>query len=233
MPKQKSRALGGGRKPQGEFARLGRPISVRMPDEMRKELERAAAESGRSVTQELLRRVQNSFYRDRERERDPALYGLLYLIGQIAEHISQVALMSPNHRGSLGSRWRTDRFMFQAFKAAVEFLLNVLEEPRGKLAPESPIPADLIKKQADFFANDPVLVKLAKNQNKSPEALGQITATELWIRASPLRIEANERALQQIKEELPEFAGAWGREIYGLAQARRALELAKKSDSKS
>ena len=235
MSKSTPRAPGGGRKPLGEFARLGRPISVRMPEEMRKDLERAAAESGRSVTQELLRRVQNSFYRDRERERDPALYALLFMIGQLAEHIAQTAdlrgLIPAKHRAALGSRWRTDRFLFKAFKFAVPYLLNQLDEPSGKL--ESPVTPNDIKRQSDSFAEDhnPKLARLAKKQIKSPEAYGEIEIINLWSRANRPD-DVNELTLQQIKEELPQIASAWKREMYGLAQARRALELTPKPNSK-
>ena len=58
MPLKRKRAPGGGRKPKGAFSKLTSPLSLRMPSDMRDELEAAAKASGKSVSQELLRRLQ-------------------------------------------------------------------------------------------------------------------------------------------------------------------------------
>lgn len=56
MPKR--RAAGGGRKAQGEVSGLRSVMSFRLPTEMRGELAKAAKGNGRSVTQELLSRLE-------------------------------------------------------------------------------------------------------------------------------------------------------------------------------
>ena len=46
MAKTRRRASGGGRKPQGEFDQLTSPFSLRMPEDLRKQLEAAADRAG-------------------------------------------------------------------------------------------------------------------------------------------------------------------------------------------
>ena len=57
MAKRMKRAPGAGRKPRGEFDQLTSPFSLRMPEDLREQLEAAAEKSGRSASQELLRRL--------------------------------------------------------------------------------------------------------------------------------------------------------------------------------
>src|SRR6516225_5822996 len=70
--KMRKRAPGGGRKPGGELRDLKAVMSLRMPQDLRDQLDRARQASGRSLSQELLARARLSFDRERERSRDRA-----------------------------------------------------------------------------------------------------------------------------------------------------------------
>jgi Arc-like DNA binding domain len=118
----RKRAPGAGRKPKGEFENLTSPFSLRMPPDLRKQVEAAARRTGRSMSQEILRRVQNSFHRDRDRSNDPALRAICFLISQIAKHASVLEQRT----------WRTDPFKFKTFKRGVAVLLSKLE-PSGEM----------------------------------------------------------------------------------------------------
>src|SRR5262249_30665631 len=98
-------------------------MSVRMTDAMRKALMKAAKDSDRSITQELLHRLEGSFVQDRKNERDPASKALCFLFAELAEYV---------HLGT--SDWRSDPFLFKAYKLAVPKLLDGLPEPEGKIA---------------------------------------------------------------------------------------------------
>ena len=67
MSPKRKRAPGGGRQPSGAFSKLTSPLSLRMPADMRDELEAAAKASGKSLSQELLRRL-TGFVQPRPRQ---------------------------------------------------------------------------------------------------------------------------------------------------------------------
>ena len=83
--KQK-RAPGGGRK-----AKAGPTSSLtfRIPDDMRKQLEREAAEKAATVSDRLQWHLRRSFNRQQEEERDPALQGLLVLIAVVGDVLAR------------------------------------------------------------------------------------------------------------------------------------------------
>ena len=80
MAKRK-RAKGAGRKPKGEFHGMRSPLSIRITDALREKLDGACKGSGRSLTQEVTRRLDNSF--GIKAEPDPRLRAITYLIGQV------------------------------------------------------------------------------------------------------------------------------------------------------
>src|SRR5262245_33167177 len=88
MMVKRKRAPGGGRKPRGDFAELETMFSLRMPLEIRRQLDAAATKNRRSAAQELLARLNSSLARGKEKNRDGALSSLLFLITQLAERIS-------------------------------------------------------------------------------------------------------------------------------------------------
>ena len=122
MATKRKRAPGGGRKPKGEFAGLPSPLSVRMPADMRAQLEAAARRSGRSMSQEVLRRLNSSLSRERNEAGDRATRALCFLISSLAY---AVHWNMPN--------WRSDRFLFRAVKIGIGKLLDALPEPTGEM----------------------------------------------------------------------------------------------------
>src|SRR5262245_20459249 len=168
---KRKRAPGGGRK-----AKAGPTSSLtfRIPGDMRKQLEREAAEKEFNVSDRLLWHLRRSFNRQRDEERDPALQGLLVLIARLAEGVSDGEYVpDKNLRSRLRREWRTDLFQFRAFKFAVKKVLDTLEEPpesspqmteeeREKFALEA----------AEHFGTTPEFNKHYLEINKSPEAMG-------------------------------------------------------------
>jgi Arc-like DNA binding domain len=126
-----------GRKSKGEFSQLTSSLTIRIPDNVRKQLESEAAARGRSLAQELLRRVNDTFKEDRDADRDPALRALNYLIAQLGEKISGGKYRHKTIRARMRSNWRTHPFLFRAFKVAVNKLLDTLEEPAGEVCQPS------------------------------------------------------------------------------------------------
>ena len=114
-PKKKSTA---GRKPAGPFAHNTAQLTIRMPDDLRDELELSANKKGWSLTQELLWRLRSSYQRQRqERRRPPATRAICFLIGEIAGYASA---FNP-------AEWHRSPFAFKAFRLAVARLLGALE----------------------------------------------------------------------------------------------------------
>jgi len=58
--KPRKRAPGAGRPPKGEFAVMTEGLSIRIPVETRRRLEEVAGRNGRSLTQEVVRRLEDS-----------------------------------------------------------------------------------------------------------------------------------------------------------------------------
>jgi hypothetical protein len=215
MPPKKKRAPGGGRKPGGEFSHLTAFFGVRMPHDLREQLEAAAEKTGRSASQELLARLNSSLTRQREKERDPALRGLLFLIAQLAERIGGGQFMADSPRRSyLQKSWRTDLFKFRAFKFAVRKLLEALEEPPGELLPPY---------TKENLAGNPEAIELFLERNKTPEAYASNVLAWL-LEQSNRSSELSEREKALIRE-YPQFAKIWEREYYGFQRVRQDLQL--------
>jgi hypothetical protein len=232
MKRRRKRAAGGGAKPRGEVGGLTSVISVRMPKEMRENLKRAAKRSGRSITQELLSRLKESFVQDRKNYRDPATRALCFLISELAENI---------HKGT--PDWRSDPFLFRAFKLAVAQLLDALE-PTGKI--ETPL---LFKAMLDAVSSDdpmnkkPHIKKLREQVRlfmKSPEALAE-HATD-WTLNDYFRPHPQYKDLVPFQAELdsiPELPGIgsklvrqWENTFYGMLDAQRDLAIKSKGTKK-
>lgn len=120
------RASGAGRKPKGEFSGKGAWMSTRITQETRDKLEAAAKESGRSLSQEIERRLDDSF--GIQREQDPRLRALFFLISETIRAIP----------GS-GDVF-TDPHRFQQLKTGVATLLTKFTPPGEVVAPEATSP---------------------------------------------------------------------------------------------
>jgi hypothetical protein len=124
MVKRKKATPKGGRKPQGEFSQLNSPFSLRMPADLREQLEAAAKDSGRSVSQEMLDRLSRSFGRDHDKGRDPATRAICFLLAEVADKIRWLV----PHKS-----WQHDSFLFRSFKIALAKVLDDIE-PKGEAA---------------------------------------------------------------------------------------------------
>jgi hypothetical protein len=158
-----------------------------------------------------------------EEKRDPALKGLLYFIGQIAEWAGgyKMLIHKEELRDRLPTLWRTDKLSFRTFKFAVRGLLDLLEEP-----PEDPYAREgrieyLEWRPGERPANEEerrsVLAHIEKEM--SPEGLGEDILRTLWLRAVSKKYA--DRQLEGIRET--PGGRRMEREVYGLAQAVRDL----------
>jgi hypothetical protein len=164
MATKQKRAAGGGRKPKGDFSQVVSPLSIRMRADMREQLEAAANANGRSISQELLGRLQGSFRDDRDKARDPAIRALCFLIAQLAGEVSGLT----DTKGRPLFDWRTDRFFYKAFKLAVSQVLDALE-PSGEIRPPQLI-ADAV------FEGQEGLINAIKASYETPEVRADMAA---------------------------------------------------------
>jgi hypothetical protein len=99
-------------------------MSLRMPQDLRDQLERARQASGRSLSQELLWRAGISFDRDRGLARDPALRAFCFLFAELVETLFVKMEAEPE--------WRFDPWLFQTVKLAIGKLLDRFQ-PAGEI----------------------------------------------------------------------------------------------------
>jgi len=162
----RKRAPGGGRKPDGPTA--ARPLTIRIDDHLRGQLEAAARKrtkrkAGWNLSQEILYRLRWSIEREREDRRNPALRALCDLISGMAKR--ELHTDVPQQQS-----WHQDPFTFRAFKVAVAKLLGKLE-PVGEMRPPPTLaavfeafgPLDAV--QLGEYAADKELIAL---RNASP-----------------------------------------------------------------
>jgi hypothetical protein len=232
IPKKK-RAAGGGRKPQGEFTQLTSLFAVRMPEDLREQLESAATKNRRSASQELLRRLYDSFGINRDKDRDPATRALCFLISEIAEKIRWA---SP--------QWHGDPFFFKAFKIGVAKLLDEIE-PKGKIQPPP------MKKIVDEIRKQPISKTLAGIDSQWADELVRTWQTPKTIadkavketvsdlyRVVALRAKSYLASLLNSEDKIARGVGERSlaqaeRTQYGMADVRRDLELVKPETKRS
>jgi len=217
MAPKRKRGPGGGRKPKGAFSKLTSPLSLRMPADMRDELETAAKASGKSVSQELLRRLQDTFHRDRDKTRDPAMRALCFIIAETAQQIAGL-----NDSTDRALEWRTNPFYFRAFKIAVGKLLDALE-PKGEIEPPFEMQFD-IAEEAEALEYDFL------KSFRDPESRGAYAATSIWasLRNSTLHSREEDEATKKRLRDRSE--AAYVRELYGMPSAARDLQIEREGD---
>ena len=208
-----ARKSGGGRKPTGDFAGLAANISLRMPTDMRAELERSAAKrrsgEGWSLTQEVLFRLTRSFDRERDERRDPASRALCYLL---AEVISAVA------HNATGPNWRSDPFAFRAIKLAFGQILDDLE-PKGEIR------APVARKDDPFSGlrvhpgATPIPFQLG---GETPEEMAHFVRDVILMRARQDSYEERSEARQEGTISLTSTQKDFE---FGMSDAVRALKL--------
>jgi TraY domain len=110
----RKRAPGGGRKPQGEFGNKRALLATRVTLETRKSLDAAARKSGRSLSQEVERRLRDSLKGSDKASRYPETAALTHLVTRLAEIISVISKR----------RWSRNRWCIETLKFAVTKLLD-------------------------------------------------------------------------------------------------------------
>jgi hypothetical protein len=209
-PKRKP---GAGRKPRGPFTKNTAVLTVRMPDDLRRQLKGAADKKGWSLTQELLWRVRSSYNRQREEERrPPATRALCFLLCEITERVG-----FPNI-----SKWHRSRFAFRAFRLALAQLLERLEPPGEIKYPQGyKRLSEVLRAHQQGSAADRF-----DAQCKTPEALADYLSEYLMDRILHPR-PGFEVALRKFRDH-PE-AGSLIEDLlntmYGIADVRRDLGI--------
>jgi hypothetical protein len=109
----RKRAPGAGRKPRGEFPGKTATLTTRITPKTRRDLERAAQESGRSLSQEVEHRLDGSIRRDRDHKRKRHVRALAEAVALVTERVE----------GATEKRWLDDPFTGDALRHAIEFLV--------------------------------------------------------------------------------------------------------------
>src|SRR5262249_4352217 len=139
----RKRAVGGGRKPSPLTPRA--QLTVRMPEDLRKQLELSAARRknghGWTLTDELVHRLQRSFERERIENRDPAARALGYLLAEVISFVNstrhdptELVIRDGDAEFVPNSGWRSDPFYFRAIRLAFDLILDALQ-PTGEIRP--------------------------------------------------------------------------------------------------
>jgi hypothetical protein len=132
----RKRAPGGGRKPISATA--ARPLTIRIDDDLRGQLEAAADRRAKqkrkqglnwNLSQEILHRLRWSINKEREDRRNPVMRDLCFLISDMASRELQIDFSEQRS-------WHRDPFIFRAFRSAVAKLLERLQPP-GEMRPPS------------------------------------------------------------------------------------------------
>jgi hypothetical protein len=242
------RASGGGRKPKGEFSKLSSTLTIRIPDDMRRRLESEAAEKNESMAQRLMWHLRQSFNRELENRRDPALRGLLYMIGHLADQFGKYSARLPEEKEIYESetqrhqrifsmpeegdqdesdldlqpesQWRTDWRAFRAFKVAVGKLFATLEEP--PISAWFPLTEKQRKKVIEGMvkAGDPRSLAKASvaHRFKPAEEWGE---EEFSYLLQEVQTRPLTTELRELHRRYPEFE----REFYTLPKAWKAVQL--------
>jgi hypothetical protein len=227
----RKRAPGGGRKPIGAFP-ASTQLSIRMPDNIRVELEAAAKKRGWSLTQELLWRLRVSLSRGREDRRDAALRAIFFLITQMATQS-----LYTDTRGR-GKPWYQDPFTFRAFKLAVAKLLDGLE-PRGEISiPLYEIGSELAGHPIySRLAGQPIYSTLIKTPEDAAEYAAEWELHKLFHSiVEPVTPDLREwmrTKLVSSEAELDEHIDYRMRELYAFSDARRDLGIKEPQKPKS
>ena len=213
--KKRKRAPGGGRKCLGQS--VARKLTIRIDDELRERLEvevgkRAQRRRNWNLSQEILMRLNQSLSREQERGRDPAMRALLFLIGELAEHI----IAGSDFR----MKWHKNPFLFQALKLGTTKVLDSIAPP-GEI--ESPYKV-------------PKVSEAVANCHRTPEDAADISAFYVISRLYDPRLLAGfldprlltgdiSRLLAEADKYPDGMLDEVEREYYGMSAALRDLGI--------
>jgi hypothetical protein len=234
MNRKRKRAVGAGRKALGPIKGKTHVFTTRISAETRQALELEAAAANQSISQYAERLLRKGlFERRQERLRNRPLKAFCFLIEQLAlrscdggaqwkrlqvgdspEELEKAKLVL--------DRWRTDPFSHQAFKIAVNMLLNTLK-PRGEIKPPYS-DEDLEGFLAQLGHHSPPIVEALKQTFSSPEKFAFYQFRTLWEELRRTRPRSREELLAMHHPSLEESVLE---EAFGLAEARMDLGLDK------
>ena len=148
----KKRAPGAGRKPRGEFKGKSATLTTRIMPETRAAMERAAQKSGRSLSQEVERRLNDSVRNERNRRSD--VRALAEAVAMVAEQVEKAT----------GKHWLQDAFTGEALRGGIETLVRHFAPHSARVIPPK-----------DEEAAARVLPE-ASERDRSPTRIGEIAA---------------------------------------------------------
>ena len=217
---KRKRAPGGGRK-----ARAGptSPLTFRIPDDLRQQLESEAAEKNATVSERLLWHLSQSLSREKALGRDPAVRAFCFLIMELSDRLRWAAGPPP-------ALWERNPFVFKAFKIAVEKLLSNFE-PKGDMK-RPPIEAFLKEAFSDYHSIlTPSMKRLMAEVWESPERAADDAVQNTLLDLAGLRspeafirywTEQEDKGLGEIaSRHIKKFNRTW----YGMADVRHDLQI--------
>jgi len=140
MAQKRQRALGGGRKP-GELGLRSANLALRLPPSMRANLIAAANRNKRrSVSEEIVRRLQSTLVRDRDEADRPRH------IQALSEVVARIAL---GLEARTGLPWNDDRYTQEQLSKGIDFLLYTYS--RGKAVVPPAVRAEAARNPEDTF----------------------------------------------------------------------------------
>jgi hypothetical protein len=163
----RQRAPGGGRKPQGEFGGKSAVFSTRITPELRAALGREAARSGRSVSQEVERRLRDSLEMPSELQKEwgpPHIRILAKLLSDVTHSVEGRLGAHPFDEKPSEFAWHKNGHTHAAVCTAINAILA-----RWKPAQPGPTP-EALKQPSEWIAQQ--FGQEVAERECTPEAVG-------------------------------------------------------------
>jgi hypothetical protein len=163
---KRKRLAGAGRKPSGEYKGKTATLTTRIAPDTRESLDKAARESGRSLSQEIEHRLRRSLHavESTGEKHNRALGRLIIDVAEMVEAIT-------------GARWRTDVFTHETLRVAVNIIIDRLA-PTGELK----VPPLWEAQATSWAARTPSVGEHVR----TPEAAGTSAALSVWVQLEML-----------------------------------------------
>lgn len=197
--------------PKGEFSDKSKVISTRIRADTREALEAAAAASGRSLSQEIERRLRRSFDIDRGSVAHlggPQMYAILRTISAVMDLAGKQAFFFRNKALPENTDWLRDPY---AYDQAMRAVAHVLEGFRPPGDPSPPALRPLVD-EAGNSAPPETMARVRAGLARAGEGsanrfLGIIDRVEPGQPLPSDGLTAEEAVAQRIKDDLGPIAG--------------------------
>ena len=214
---KKKRRPGGGRKPSGSIRGKQAVFSTRITRETRQALEHEAAETGQSISQVAEWALRTGLMEKQRNRTARPIRALSFLIERMAfASFRGSYVRTPRKLAQKLAAWKSDPFVFGAFKIAVELLLVYLE-------PQGPVVSPLRANNPRGIATPPRMTEyewqVIGRFLETPQAYGEYIFSHLLMELQN-EIPSNTR---QMLMESPNTRDLASDEYYGLRNARRDL----------